>query len=300
MKTNVKLFKNPLMKYILSFLFFLSAFVSGFSQAEASDQVALNDEAIFFLKLIAWLLGFALLIVLWIVAMLTAKDPSKLSLGGIWNHIAGGDALDPEMHHEYDGIRELDNPVPAWLKYGFYFTIGFGVVYLLWFHVFQVGDLSAAEYEAELADAKRKYGNVELPEDKIILVTDAAKLEAAKEVFIEKCVACHTETGGGNIGPNLTDNFWLNGGNIKDVYKTISEGGRPGKGMQAWNTELTSISRLELASYVLSLEYDPNGLKPEADAIEYKDGEPVGGSSPAPVDTSSAEVDSVATDTLIE
>src|SRR5690606_20384320 len=85
------------------------------------------------------------------------------------------------------------------------------------------------------------------------LLTDPADLAAGEAVFVASCVACHKADGGGGIGPNLTDDHWILGGGIKNVYHTISEGGRAGKGMIAWKTDLKPSEMAQVASYVLSL-----------------------------------------------
>ncbi|MFD2433343.1 c-type cytochrome [Mesonia maritima] len=87
------------------------------------------------------------------------------------------------------------------------------------------------------------------------LLTEEADLAAGKKDFFQvNCVACHKADGGGGIGPNLTDKYWILGGGIKNVFKTISEGGRSGKGMVAWEQTLKPLERAQVASYVLSLQ----------------------------------------------
>jgi cytochrome c oxidase cbb3-type subunit 3 len=163
------------------------------------------------------------------------------------------------LDHNYDGIKELDNKLPPWWLYGFYGTIIFAVVYLAKYHVFQ-GETQAQEYvaaiekaDAEVAEYKKNAkGLVDI--NTVVVLTEEADLKAGKAIFTEKCVACHKADGGGGIGPNLTDEYWILGGGIKDLFKTISEGGRAGKGMIPWKTELKPLEMAQVASYVLTFQ----------------------------------------------
>lgn len=163
------------------------------------------------------------------------------------------------LDHNYDGIKELDNNLPPWWLYGFYASIIFGAIYLLRFHVFH-GDNQITELETELAEAKTAIDNYKKTAKDLVdfntvtLLTDATELNAGKAIFESTCIACHMADGGGGIGPNLTDNHWILGGDIKSVFKTISEGGRSGKGMIAWKTQLKPAQIAQVASYVLNLQ----------------------------------------------
>ena len=170
---------------------------------------------------------------------------------------------DVMLDHDYDGIKELDNVLPPWWVNLFYATIIFALIYLLRFHVF--GDYNQAqEYiaEVELAQIEIEKNKVVSPDDmnvdKVTLLADAESLAKGKEIFTNACAACHKADGAGQIGPNLTDEYWINGGGIKNVFKTISEGGREGKGMVPWKATLKPTEIQKVASYVLSLQ----GTKP--------------------------------------
>ncbi len=162
------------------------------------------------------------------------------------------------LDHNYDGIRELDNKLPPWWVYMFYATIIFAGIYLVRFHIFN-GPNQINEYETEVAQAKMdvaefKKNNKDLIDANTVeLLTEPADLAAGEAVFTANCVACHKADGGGGIGPNLTDDYWILGGGIKNVFHTISEGGRAGKGMIAWKTDLKPSEMAQVASYVLSL-----------------------------------------------
>ncbi len=162
------------------------------------------------------------------------------------------------LDHNYDGIRELDNVLPPWWVYLFYATIIFGVVYLIRFHV--AGDYDQKlEYEQEVAAAKiaieeyKKTAKDLVDVNTVEFLSEAADLSAGEKIFTTSCVACHMADGGGGIGPNLTDEYWILGGGIKNVFNTISEGGRDGKGMIAWKQSLKPLEMAQVASYILTL-----------------------------------------------
>lgn len=192
------------------------------------------------------------------------KDTYKKLLGSKPIEQEGEIVLD----HNYDGIRELDNKLPPWWVYGFYATIIFAVVYMARYHIFDGID-QAEEYEIAVSEAKieieeyKKTAKDLVDFNTVELLTDADDLKAGETIFTGNCVACHKVGGGGGIGPNLTDDHWILGGGVKNVFKTISEGGRAGKGMVAWKSDLKPSEMAQVASYVLSL----HGTNP-ADAKE--------------------------------
>lgn len=163
------------------------------------------------------------------------------------------------LEHDYDGIKELDNTLPPWWVYLFYGCIVFSAVYLIRFEIMG-GDNQEMELKKEMAQAKidvaeyMKTAPDLMDEKSVTLLTDAASLAEGKTIFTINCVACHKADGGGNIGPNLTDNHWILGGGIKNVFHTITNGGRDGKGMIAWKTTLKPKEIQKVASYVLSLQ----------------------------------------------
>jgi cytochrome c oxidase cbb3-type subunit 3 len=160
------------------------------------------------------------------------------------------------LDHNYDGIRELDNSLPPWWLYGFYATIVFAAVYLLKYHVFD-GDNQYDELEIEYAEAEiaieeyKKTAKDLVDFTTVELLTELSDLKAGESIFETNCVVCHKSDGGGGIGPNLTDNYWISGGGIKNVFKTISEGGRDGKGMIAWKQQLKPSEMAQVSSYLL-------------------------------------------------
>lgn len=193
-----------------------------------------------------------------------------------YNKLLGQKPIEEEgeiiLDHDYDGIKELDNNLPPWWLYAFYISIIFAVVYLIRYHVLN-GDNQIDELETELAEARtaieayKKTAKDLVDINTVTLLIDAADLNAGKVVFETTCVACHMTDGGGGIGPNLTDENWILGGDIKHVFKTISEGGRSGKGMIAWKQQLKPVQIAQVASYVLSLQgtTPANPKPPEGD-----------------------------------
>ena len=166
------------------------------------------------------------------------------------------------LDHDYDGIRELDNALPPWWKYGFYITIFIGLIYLYRFHVSETGKNPEQEYAVEMLEGVRqeeayKAKTKDLVDENNVVVSDAFGIAAGKDLFIQSCVACHANDGGGGIGPNLTDNYWIHGGSMNAIYKTIKIG-YPEKGMQSWQSMFSPVQIKNIASYVHSLK----GTKP--------------------------------------
>jgi len=161
------------------------------------------------------------------------------------------------LDHDYDGIRELDNSLPPWWKYGFIITIIFAFVYIGIFHVFGTGKNPTEEYATEMEMAKVEIAAFEATnKDKIdennVPMADAAGISSAKILYEANCVACHLSDGGGNVGPNLTDDYWLHKGSLNAIYNTLKIG-YPAKGMQSWSTKFSPKEMSQLASYVKSL-----------------------------------------------
>ncbi len=163
------------------------------------------------------------------------------------------------LDHNYDGIKELDNNLPPWWLYGFYASIIFAAIYLVRYHIFD-GATQIDELETELAEARveieayKKTAKDLVDFNTVELLTSAEDLSTGKSIFETNCVACHMADGGGGIGPNLTDQHWILGGGIKNVFKTVSEGGRSGKGMIPWKAQLKPSQIAKVSSYVLTLQ----------------------------------------------
>ena len=172
------------------------------------------------------------------------------------------DEKEIELHHDYDGIRELDNVLPPWWLWLFYGTILWGVVYLVNVHVINIWPDTVNEYHEEMAQAKLDVDAYlatltrTVDENTVTFTDDAGVIGTGRGLFNTYCVACHGPDGAGSetsVGPNLTDAYWLHGGGIKNVFKTIKFG-VPEKGMIAWKAQLQPNEIRALAVYILTLE----------------------------------------------
>ncbi|MGB7786783.1 MAG: cbb3-type cytochrome c oxidase N-terminal domain-containing protein [Salinimicrobium sp.] len=187
----------------------------------------------------------------------------KYDLKAVYRKLMGtrpiSEERDLELDHNYDGIKELDNKLPPWWLYSFYASIIFAAGYLAYYHIFD-GNSQIDEYEQEMIAAKvaieeyKKNAPDLVSAENVTLLTEAGDLEEGKSIFQANCIACHAADGGGGIGPNLTDEHWILGGGIKNVFHTISEGGRAGKGMISWKSTLKPTQIQQVASYVISLQ----------------------------------------------
>lgn len=177
------------------------------------------------------------------------------------------------MHHDYDGIEELDNDLPPWWKYGFYMCIIAGIIYFV-VYTNGIAPDSTEEYEIAMAEGNRlkeqylaQMAN-SINEENVTLA-DAGGVEKGQTIFEKKCKTCHGANGEGLSGPNLTDEFWIHGGGIKNVFKTVKYG-VPAKGMISWKDQLSPQEMQEVASFVLSLKgtNPANGKEPQGDKYE--------------------------------
>lgn len=205
------------------------------------------------------------------------KVVTKKSDAGSFTRILTGAVPVEEEHkidlgHDYDGIRELDNPMPPWWLAGFFISIVFAVVYMFHYHVLGTGDLQHEEYEKSIAIAEQEVQEylskmaMNVDETNATMMTDPSDLKKGKELFINNCAVCHQEHGGGEVGPNLTDDYWVYGGSIKDIYKVIRKGAP--NGMPEHQSKFNPIQIQQVSSYVLTLEYvspEDGGKEPEGD-----------------------------------
>jgi cytochrome c oxidase cbb3-type subunit III len=182
---------------------------------------------------------------------------------------------DPLLNHNYDGIQELDNPLPGWWLGTFYITIVFAAFYFSWHQIIGDGHLVQASYEKEwtamqVADQANAAKQMASTSDESLLKAskDPAVIAAGKDKFTGTCASCHGPDGGGLIGPNLTDAYWINGdGKPMSILKIIKEG-VTAKGMPAWGPVLSEGDNFKLAAYIISLQgsspsnpKDPQGEK---------------------------------------
>jgi cytochrome c oxidase cbb3-type subunit 3 len=296
------------MKYRAIILLFISlgmsapTYAAGDSLASADTMNYVGYSAIVFMLL---LLTIVLIVLLKTTKMLskiilkyegytapeieTKPVPEKVNKkpkAEVWNKLMSLRPLSEEkdmiMEHEYDGIQELDNPTPAWFMYLFYASIIFAVGYLLNYHVFHTGQLQYQEYQTEVKQADiakqaflSKSAN-RVDENTVKLVTDPAVLASGKTIFIQTCAPCHGEHAQGVVGPNLTDDYWLHGSTITDLFKTIKYG-VAAKGMPTWEKQLSPKQIADVSNYVKSLHgtnpagaKEPQGTKDSDDKLALK------------------------------
>lgn len=169
---------------------------------------------------------------------------------------------DIDMGHSFDGIRELDNHLPPWWKGLFYGCIIWGIGYLIVYHVTDSLPLSEAEYHEELAVAREKARMLAasrpaeaIDENTLTYNADPERIAKGQAVFnSNNCGSCHRQDGGGNtIGPNLTDAYWLHGGSVQNIFRTISIGVVE-KGMPAWGKVMSAADVRDVTFYVMSLQ----------------------------------------------
>lgn len=170
------------------------------------------------------------------------------------------------LDHEADGIRELDNNLPRWWLYGFYFTIVMSVVYMYYYHIYSGPDWnvlwygprsSQAEYDAQIKEAEVMMANApKSKKEPLVLLTDAQSLAKGAEIFNgtnSLCYTCHREDMGGQVGPNLTDDHWIHGCSLEEIVASITTG-FPEKGMLAYGSgnKLSDRELMQVASYIIS------------------------------------------------
>jgi cytochrome c oxidase cbb3-type subunit 3 len=160
------------------------------------------------------------------------------------------------LDHEYDGIGELDNKLPRWWVWLFNLCIVFAVLYMIHYHVIGKGKLMAAEYAAEM-EVGEKIKQAALAKFEAEMTTetpvqDQATLAEGRQIFVKLCAPCHRDDGGGLVGPNLTDDYWIHGPEFKDNLRTIYNG-VPEKGMITWKAVLKPGEMRAVASYIYTL-----------------------------------------------
>jgi cytochrome c oxidase cbb3-type subunit 3 len=179
---------------------------------------------------------------------------------------------DLDLGHNYDGIRELDNRLPPWWIYGFYVTIVFAAIYLWRYHVSHAAPLSKEEYEIAVQKADQKVQDYlkqkgESVDENNVAMLGSTDIAEGKKIFQISCIACHSEGGAGNVGPNLTDDYWIHGGDIKSVFKTIKYGINA---MPTWQNAYNNKQIAQLSSYVKSLHgtNPPNAKAPQGELFK--------------------------------
>jgi cytochrome c oxidase cbb3-type subunit III len=263
-------------KGMLSLLLLLLCVAPSFAQETEKVRAITGTDLILYVVLAALVFTMLLLVILLVNALSVlgkfntkaGKEPTHIFSAHWWKQFRGiGVSLQDEKQiliegHDYDGIQELDNRMPPWLQSLFIATIVIAIFYSAYYFS-GMGDLQIAELDKEIAQAeidKKAYMEkvgASMDENNVTLVTDQAAIGQGKVIFQEKCTACHGAEGGGTVGPNLTDEYWLHGSGIQNLFKVIKYG-VPEKGMISWEKQLSPTDIQKVASYVVSLK----GTKP--------------------------------------
>ena len=178
------------------------------------------------------------------------------------------------LDHNYDGIQEYDNPLPRWWLALFWATIIFTPLYILYFH-FGGGMLAKERYDQEMISfydrqAEQLLALGEISESTLVdLMADASMMNGGKKIFQAKCATCHGMFGEGGIGPNLTDDYWIHGAQLMDIYRTVRDG-VTAKGMLAWERQLRPAELMAVSSYAGTLlgGEPPNPKPPQGDRVD--------------------------------
>ncbi|MEP2275146.1 MAG: cbb3-type cytochrome c oxidase N-terminal domain-containing protein [Reichenbachiella sp.] len=238
---------------------------------ESLDASKIMIILVLVVMLLVLLVAFYLLVILQVMVREDAIRKAKekgieyVEEPSAWSKFYAGltDAIPIEkentivLDHDYDGIKELDNHLPPWWKYMFYASIVFAVIYLYMYHISGSLPLQTQEYEIAMAEAQANMSSAEegssVDESNIVFSDDPVVLASGKTVYERNCVACHKAAGEGGIGPNLTDEYWLHGGSVQDIYNTVKNG-VPDKGMIAWKDVLSPAKMNDVTSYIHTLK----------------------------------------------
>lgn len=260
--------------------------VEEFKQMDSSQLTLLVIVAII-LGVILILLVLMIYLMTFMSAVFKKQNPELADEPTWWeefklNYIVGRmkpvgskEEKDLQLDHSYDGIVELDNHMPPWLANVFYLTIGFAVVYFTYYSVLGLGLTQAEEYEEELRVASIQIeafkAKAESDIDETTVVFDATReaLTVGKKIYDSNCAACHASDGGGGVGPNLTDEYWIHGGSIEDIFKVVKYGVVE-KGMIPWEDQLSPIEMQQVSSYIMTLTNTTpaNPKDPQGDKYE--------------------------------
>lgn len=275
--------KSSIKKFIISFALLLIANLS-FAQTTQTAPAAEPDMSLYYTILV--ILFFLLLNGIFIPLMRTseaegiiAAEEKKITVfQKLKDRLSGLQPIESEkdllLEGDYDGIRELNNNVPPWFNLLFYGSIVIAIIYFLNYHVFKTGKLPFQEYSDEVyaAEIQREElirTGAFINENTVVLLKDDESLKKGKQIFTINCVTCHGDGGQGTIGPNLTDEYWIHGGGIKNVFTTVKYG-VPAKGMITWMNQFNPKMIQQVASYVITLQgtNPPGGKAPEGNKYE--------------------------------
>lgn len=179
---------------------------------------------------------------------------------------------DITLDHNYDGIKELDNHLPPWWVNMFILTVIWSVGYMWYYHWGGNGPDQAEQYQQDVEAAKKELAIAlagkanAVDESNVTALTDASALGEGELIYKNSCAACHGQKGEGTVGPNFTDEYWIHGGGIKNIFKTVKYG-VPDKGMISWSAQLKPADMQKVSSYILTLQgtNPPNPKAPQGE-----------------------------------
>lgn len=178
------------------------------------------------------------------------------------------------LDHHYDGIQELDHPLPSWWQFTFYGAIVFAFFYFIFYQIMggpTLRDEFKKDYDRVISvqnEFKKKTGAFD-PEQYNGLMA-AGGLKKGEEIFTNNCVACHQEKGRGDIGPNLTDEYWLWAKGTPETIFPVVFNGVVENGMPAWSEVLSTEEIYQVVSYVQSLHntHVADGKAPQGNKVD--------------------------------
>lgn len=236
------------------------------SPTDMAEQL-FSSYGITFLLFGLILLEFFVIAILWRVFSHVSgwahyqKEKSSIPVVSLFERINKTVAIEKEyeldLQHDYDGIRELDNRTPPWWKYAFIASIVFGAVYLWRYHIAEWAPLQDEEYQLSVKEAERERvaylaaSASSINEDNVKSM-DSEAIKVGENVFSKSCSICHGKFGEGLVGPNLTDDYWINGGSLQSIFKIIKYG-VPQKGMKSWNNDLSPLQIAQVANFIKSI-----------------------------------------------
>ena len=269
MKLNM--IKNILMALMLLFIF---------TSPLLAETTAEGDNLESVMKVMIAVTAFLIAFVMWLVLVYAESQDTEgkkflTPFHNFMHMLTQPKSIEEEqeilLDHDFDGIHELDNKIPPWWNVLFYGAMIWGIIYMIDYHVIGDGNVQENEYQQEIQQAAielellTKSGSI-ITEETAKVLTDAPALASGKDIFVKNCAACHGMNGEGLVGPNFTDDYWIHGGGIKNMFKIITIG-VPAKGMISWKSQLSPNQIQEVGSYIITLRgtNPPNQKGPEGD-----------------------------------
>ncbi|MBK9109774.1 MAG: c-type cytochrome [Saprospiraceae bacterium] len=238
----------------------------------------MNPQSWILLVIIAVEIFILLYIVKWIkqfTGLNTYKSVEQKATPSWWDRINAFKPIEQESNidtgHNYDGIRELDNVTPPWFIAGFVGTIIFAGIYMYRYHVAYSAPLMIEEFKIAMDEAaieKLEFLKTQsnLVDENSVTLLPAGQFDEGKSIFKTACAVCHGELGQGTVGPNMTDDYWIHGGSVKQIF-TVIKYGVIEKGMKPWKDDYSANQIAQLTSYIKSLRgtNPPGGKEPQGD-----------------------------------